>query len=238
VAEAAFPVFYDPAAGPDGGTLDAAESHHCFHVLRLRPGDALAVVDGRGLRHEGLLRECGPEKCTYEVRRTVAAGTRPYRLHVALAPPKNAERFEWFLEKAVETGIDEVTPLACERSVRNRVSAARLHKIMVGAMKQSQQAALPRLHPVTAFGQLVERNGAAAKFICSMDGAAPRPAELKNCRDSLFLVGPEGDFTAGERGLAERHGFMALSLGRSRLRTETAGVYVCSMVSFVHALAE
>jgi 16S rRNA (uracil1498-N3)-methyltransferase len=237
VAEPALPVFYDPAAGPDGGVLDADESHHCFHVLRLRAGDALAVVDGKGMRCEGFLRESNAKKCLYEVRRVVVAEKHPYHLHVALAPPKNADRFAWFLEKAVEAGVDEVTPLACERSVRTRLGEARLHKIAAGAMKQSQKAFLPKLHPLTPFAQLVEESHAGCKYVCSMDGAAPALAELTACRDSLFLIGPEGDFSAGERGLAEGHGFTALSLGRSRLRTETAGVYVCSMISFVHALA-
>jgi 16S rRNA (uracil1498-N3)-methyltransferase len=166
--------------------------------------------------------------------------TRDYHLHLVVAPTKNIERFEWLVEKATEIGVDSITPLVCRFSERKILKPERLEKIIVSAAKQSLKFHFPQLQPLTKFEDFIksfENNATAAqKFIAHCyEGEKPL---LKNlCQphiDIVILIGPEGDFSREEVEMAEKHGFMAISLGSSRLRTETAGVVACDTVSFVN----
>ncbi len=193
------------------------------------------VLDGAGRASDATLVKTGGEACVFTVDGEPRQLPRhSYRLHIALAPTKLAGRFEWFLEKSVELGIDEITPLICDRSERRRINAARCRKILVSAMKQSMNGFLPVLNPLTEFNKVLEST-ADRKFICRM-GVPGLVTGLRPSESCLFLVGPEGDFTDEETDSAVAGGFSPVSLGNIRLRTETAGVHVCSVMRHLESV--
>jgi 16S rRNA (uracil1498-N3)-methyltransferase len=220
--------------------LDEEESRHLVTVLRRRPGDRLRLTDGRGAFYDGELAETGKRHALVRlITREEAPRERPARLHLAIAPTKQIERLEWLLEKATELGIDEITPLLCQRSERETVRLDRLEKVLLSAMKQSLRAYLPRLHALTPFKKLVTVATEAQKRVawCS---ETPLPYFMQTVepeKDLLVLIGPEGDFTAEEVALAEANGFLGISLGTARLRTETAGLFVVAGINSHHAMA-
>ena len=210
-------------------TLTPAESHHCVKVLRLREGDTLHVTDGRGTLCRGHLVVADGNACQVAIdERMEGYGRRPWNLHVAVAPTKNADRIEWFVEKAVEIGIDAVTLLVCDHSERTTLKLDRLEKIVVSAMKQSLKAYRPQLQAAVPLRQFLEehRTDNACKLICHCDGDRKT---LQQCysrgRDAVVLIGPEGDFSPEEIATALQSGFAPVTLGDSRLRTETAALY-------------
>lgn len=225
-------LFYTPDLSGDEYAFSEEESKHCVRVLRKAEGDTVHLVDGRGNLYTAVVTDARPKKCTVRIRETVREyGKRPYRLHVAIAPTKSADRYEWFLEKATEIGIDTVTPLECERSERRSVKTNRGVKVITSAVKQSLKAYHPALEEMTPFREFVGRDfGPVRKFIAHCEPDAEKVL-LKNAlrkgEDCLVLIGPEGDFSPGEIDLARRNGFCEISLGESRLRTETAGVAAC-----------
>jgi len=235
VPERDIPVFYCPGAAGGAGTLDAAESNHCVNVLRMKTGDSIGLVDGRGGLYEALITRASARACGYEIVRTVPVPPRSYRLTLAIAPTRNVDRFSWFLEKAVELGIDEIVPVVCRHAVRTRLPAERMRKVMVSALKQSRHAVLPVLHDPLPFPEAVSRTPAGQGFLCTQEVPllSDAPGKIRDADDLFFMIGPEGDFSADEKQLAEKHGLTLLSLGPMRLRTETAGVHVCAFVSFV-----
>jgi 16S rRNA (uracil1498-N3)-methyltransferase len=217
--------------------LSEEESYHCVKVLRMRKGDAVEMVDGAGGYYSGIIDEADARSCAVKVLdKKKETGKRNYKLHIAIAPTKNIDRFEWFLEKATEIEVDEITPLICQRSERREVKAERLNKVIVAAMKQSLKAYLPYLNHASPFEDFITLHHSAQKFICSCD--APGNSLLKNKLQSggevLILIGPEGDFTPDEILKAEKYGFTQVSLGESRLRTETAGIVACHTVSLLN----
>jgi 16S rRNA (uracil1498-N3)-methyltransferase len=221
-------LFYAPGIIPPLHTLGAEESAHAVKVLRLGAGSRLRLVDGRGTLYEAEVTDASPRGCGVRVVSSVADfGRRGYRLVMGVAPTKNSERYEWFLEKATEVGLDGVVPLECANSERRVFNGARAEKVLVSAMKQSLKATLPGLEPLTAFREVVERPFEGVKLIahCRTEGVrVPITHALSAGVDALILIGPEGDFTAEEVALAEANGFVAISLGTSRLRTETAAL--------------
>jgi len=218
--------------------LNEEESYHCIKVLRMRSGDSIEMTDGKGVFYNGIIAEADAKSCTVTIlNKEPGPGKRSYRLHIAIAPTKNIDRFEWFLEKATEIGIDEITPLICHRSERKEVKIERLNKVIISAMKQSLKAYLPRLNHTKSLADLVTLHTSSQKFICSCD--APKNSLLKNHynkgNDTILLIGPEGDFTPEEILSAETYAFMQISLGESRLRTETAGIVACNTVSLLNS---
>ncbi len=218
--------------------LSEEESLHCTQVLRKKPGDTLNLVDGRGNWYEGLLMEGGKKKCRILIQKTVANyQKRPFRLHIGLAPTKQMERTEWFLEKATEIGVDEITLLQCKRSERAHIRMDRLQKIVLSAMKQSLRAYLPLLHDMTPFHAFVEAaNPDARRFIAYM-GESPHHTLLENYKpgsDVYIMIGPEGDFTPEEVQKALDCGFSGINLGPHRLRTETAGIVACHAINLIN----
>ncbi|MBL7802149.1 MAG: 16S rRNA (uracil(1498)-N(3))-methyltransferase [Saprospiraceae bacterium] len=207
--------------------LDEEESRHLLTVLRRQPGDRLELTDGQGFFYTAELAEAGKKSAVARIIDTrPALPERPARLHVGIAPTKQMERLEWFLEKATEIGVDEITLLLCKRSERNTARLDRLEKILISAMKQSLRARLPRLNAPTPIKKVLENAHEAQKRIA---WCAPEPLpHLKNTLDArldtLILIGPEGDFTPEEVTLALEKGFAGVSLGEARLRTETAGL--------------
>ena len=211
----------------DLAVLDEDESHHCARVLRKRAGDEIRVIDGGGNFYDVQLGIVSDKQCSG----AVVAGPFPetprdYRLHLAVAPTKQVDRIEWMLEKAVEIGLDEISFIRCERSERTVLKTERLHKIALSAVKQSLGATLPVIQPLAAFTDFVSRAEADQKFIAWCEGS--ERMELRDQkfigRSTIILIGPEGDFTATEAALAQQKGFVHLSLGSRRLRTETAAL--------------
>ena len=218
-------------------TLNKEESNHAVHVLRLRTGEAITLVDGKGSVAKGIITSNNLKACEIQiVERHENFEPRNYYLHIAIAPTKNIDRFEWFLEKATEIGVDEITPLLCNHSERKEIKSERLEKLIVSACKQSLKAKFPVLNPMISFTEFIQNNFNEVKLI-----AHCRETEKKSIKEVLMLkqnvlimIGPEGDFDETEIELAIKQSFIPISLGTSRLRTETAGVVACHSVAFIN----
>jgi 16S rRNA (uracil1498-N3)-methyltransferase len=197
-------------------------------------GDIVHFTDGAGNLYEGIITEDDPLNMKVSVTGvTKDAGKRPYRLHVAISPLKNDDRLEWFIEKAVELGIDEITPLTCSRTEKKRIRKERLGGLMLSAMKQSVKAFLPLLNEPVAFTEFIIREHPGKRLIACCDTQLERQAittAAGRSEEILILIGPEGDFSAEEVKLATNAGFIPVHLGPSRLRTETAGIAACCSV--------
>jgi len=217
--------------------LPEEESQHAVKVLRLQAGDGITVVDGVGGFYNASIINPHPKHCTFEITETVLEfGKRDYKLHIAIAPTKNIERLEWFIEKATEIGIDEITPVICRFSERKIVKEERLEKIIVSAAKQSLKAYFPKLNPLCTFDELLKNHQTSQKFIahCYEEDKKLLQTEIQKSSDVLILIGPEGDFSKEEVQKAISLGFVPVSLGNSRLRTETAGVVACHTVAILN----
>lgn len=230
-------LFYVPDVTDNEILLDETESKHAIRVLRLGTGDKVQVTDGTGGFYTAEITEPHPKKCKLTVIQAQKNfGKRSFRLHMAIAPTKNNNRFEWFLEKATEIGVNEITPLLCSHSERKTIKTERLEKILVSAMKQSVKAYLPKLNPMVPFYDFLKQPDGLQKFIAHCnDGKKPHlKNELTPDETILILIGPEGDFSPEEVEQAKTSGFREISLGKSRLRTETAGVVACHIVNLLH----
>jgi 16S rRNA (uracil1498-N3)-methyltransferase len=217
--------------------LPEEESLHAAKVLRLQTGDEITLLDGKGGLYRAEITLPHAKRCGFKIITEQQLSTgRPYRLHVAIAPTKNMERLEWFVEKAVEIGVDEITPIVCRYSERKQVKSERLEKILLSACKQSVQAVFPLLHQQTSFDEFVESTNAECKAIahCYPETKEEFRSLIASSSDILILIGPEGDFSPDEVKLAIEHGFNAVSLGDSRLRTETAGIMACAAALYTH----
>jgi len=226
-------LFYVPNLA-SAHVLPEEESQHAVKVLRLQVGDAITVVDGVGGFYKARITNPHPKHCLFEIIETVLEfGKKDYKLHIAIAPTKNIERLEWFIEKATEIGIDEITPFVCRFSERKIIKAERLEKIIISAAKQSVKAYFPTLNPLCTFDELMKNHQSSQKFIahCYEEDKKLLQNEIKKSSDVLILVGPEGDFSKEEVQKAISLGFVPVSLGNSRLRTETAGVVACHTVN-------
>lgn len=230
-------IFYTPDIDGTSYTLNEEESKHCVRVLRMAAGERIHLVDGVGGFYIATIVDANPKRCSVEVvEKHECYGKRPYFLHVALAPTKLIDRYEWFLEKATEIGIDEITPLESFHSERRTVKHERSEKVVTAAVKQSVKAYHPVVNEVTAFKDIVKRPFDGKKLIahCNPGDKVLLKKAIEPCDRVLILIGPEGDFSVEEVELAKQHGFVEISLGESRLRTETAGVIACSTVCFVN----
>jgi len=217
--------------------FDAEESKHCIRVLRLKSGDSVELTDGLGSLYHGEIIDDNPKKCIVKIGNPIKTSEkRDFHLHVAVAPTKNISRYEWFIEKATEIGIDEITPLECDHSERIRLKPDRFQKIMVAALKQSQQTWLPKYNPTSKFPALVNSSQKGQKFIAYVD--QNHDLTLKSAyipgKDALILIGPEGDFSRDEIHLAISAGFIPISLGKNRLRTETAALVAVHTINLIN----
>lgn len=215
--------------------LTPEESWHCCKVLRKKSGEAVSLIDGQGNFFEGKLELVSEKQCRAAlVSGPAAQPRRNYALHLAIAPTKQIDRIEWMVEKAVEIGIDEISFLQCKNSERTAIRSDRIAKIVESAVKQSLQAFIPKVHELRPFKEVVQQ-AADQKLIAhcfEAEKQSVKSIQFTN-RSSLVLIGPEGDFTKEEAALAAESGFMALSLGDTRLRTETAGLYVCQAAALL-----
>jgi len=230
-------LFYVPNISGGEFILDETESKHAVRVLRLQKGSRVQVVNGTGGFYEAEITDVNQKKCRLSIIKSqLEFGKKDFHLHIAIAPTKNNDRFEWFLEKATEIGIDEITPLITSHSERKTVNPERLEKILVSAMKQSLKAYLPKLNELTSFKELITNNKTDINFIAYCDEI--KKTHLKNLatkgNNTLILIGPEGDFSPEEVKLAIENGYQVVSLGESRLRTETAGIVACHIVNLAN----
>ena len=219
--------------------LDAEESRHCARVLRLRAGHEIGVVDGKGtFARAGLLEVNARATLAKVIEKKGEFGKRPFRLHLAVAPTKNIDRFEWLLEKATECGVDEITPFICEKSERRIIKPRRLEKIIQAAMKQSGRAYQPILNPLITFKYFIKQEHNCPAFVAHCDeGEKAVIGDLyKPGHDVLIMIGPEGDFTGQEITTAIDKGLKTISLGMHRLRTETAALVACIQVNSINGL--
>lgn len=232
-------VFYTPDLQDQAQyTLNEEESKHCSKVLRLSTGDKVFLVDGRGGLYEAEIETESKKHVGLLITKTTKEyQKRNHHLHIAIAPTKNIDRLEWFLEKATEIGIDEITPIICERSERKVVKEDRLLKVITSAVKQSLQAYHPLLNPAITFSQLLQQQTTATKLIahCIDDAERSYIKDLVQPLNSyLILIGPEGDFSPQEITTALQHGFMPVTLGTTRLRTETAALAACFELNYIN----
>ena len=232
-------LFYAPDITTPLYTLDEVESGHCVRVLRLREGDTLNITDGRGTLYDAEVVDPHPKRCSVRI---VAEHhnweQRPYTLTVAVAPTKNIDRIEWFVEKATECGIDRIIPTLCDHSERKVVKGERLDKIAISAMKQSLKAYLPQIDPLTPLREVLAMPFEGTKLIAHCEEGLPRVfigEELRKGENVLVLIGPEGDFSPEEIALAREQGFREVSLGECRLRTETAALAAAMFTAFVNS---
>ena len=230
-------LFYIPDISGAEVILNETESKHAIRVLRLKEGDEIELIDGKGGFYKARIQNANPKKCQLSIIESQTDfGKKDFHLHIAIAPTKNIDRTEWFLEKCTEIGIDEVTPLLSEHSERKVIKPERLEKILVSAMKQSVKAYLPKLNGLTKLSDLLSQATETKKFIAHCNEGEKQ--HLKNVVKPgdkvLILIGPEGDFSPEEVALALENGFEAISLGNARLRTETAGVVACHIVNLAN----
>ena len=214
-------------------TLSEEESGHCVRVLRYSVGDEILITDGKGTTYTARITYPHPKHCDFEIiSREKQEPHHRFHLHIAVAPTKNIERLEWAIEKCVEIGVDEITPLLCRFSERKQLRTDRLEKIILSAAKQSLTPYLPVLHELTPYDEFISRQKVETdtqKFIahCYKEDKRVLKNEIEQGRNVLVLIGPEGDFSEREIAEALAAGFVPVSLGESRLRTETAAVVAC-----------
>tara|TARA_B100000900_G_scaffold228417_1_gene193919 strand:- start:6512 stop:7201 length:690 start_codon:yes stop_codon:yes gene_type:complete len=210
----------------DEFTLIKEESNHVIKVLRKKQGDSLFFTDGKGNKYTVKISSINKKSCSVVIiDKKKQDKLHKGHLHIAIAPTKNISRYEWFLEKSTELGIDEITPIICSNSERKVINHKRCNKIIISAMKQSIKYHLPKLNEITTFKQFIEKNIQESKYIAHChEGNKLTFHKLKRSDITTILIGPEGDFSKEEIDLAINDNFKSITLGKSRLRTETAGV--------------
>jgi 16S rRNA (uracil1498-N3)-methyltransferase len=228
-------LFYQPELVQGATWLSEEESKHCAKVLRKREGESISVTDGLGYFYQCTITKANSQRCEFVVDTKTPEEKKTYHIHIAIAPTKNSDRTEWFVEKATELGIDEITLLDCDHSERTFLKTERLHKVAISAMKQSQKATLPIINSLVHFQKIIESQ-TPNKYIAFVDHTNPQHLFKSAPANSsyLVLIGPEGDFSKAELENAMNVGFIKVSLGTSRLRTETAGIAACCILNVLN----
>jgi 16S rRNA (uracil1498-N3)-methyltransferase len=233
-------LFYTPDITSDIYTLSEEESRHAVKVLRLKTGDRIQLIDGDGGSYEAEIIDDHQKRCSVKViSKQKEFGKRNWHFHIAVAPTKNLDRMEWFIEKATEIGIEEISMIDCEKSERTVIKTERLNKVAISAIKQSMKAYLPKVNELNDFKKFIDSTSGSKgeKFIahCHSRETLPHIKTLySKGKDALILIGPEGDFSENEVKLALENGFIEISLGQSRLRTETAALYACAVINVLN----
>lgn len=231
-------LFYNPDIheATSSFTFDKEESKHIVKVLRKSVGDVLYITNGLGWMFDAEIINADIKKCQANISNAKQHPKREYKLHLAVAPTKMNDRFEWFLEKATEIGIDTITPILCDHSERKVIKLDRFEKILQSAMKQSLQCYLPTINELTPFNNFVNQDFEGQKYIAHCEDSDRKllKNQLKPDQDIVILIGPEGDFSVKEIETALQHNFIPVTLGNTRLRTETAAIAACYSVAFVN----
>ena len=229
-------LFYNPTINEttENFSFDKEESKHIIKVLRKKDTDILFVTNGLGLLFKTEITLASDNKCTVQIRSVEKTKPSKFQLHLAVAPTKMNDRYEWFLEKATEIGVHEITPIICDRSERKVVNRERFEKIILTAMKQSNLLFLPKLNEALTFKEFVKRNKNGLHFIAHCEDTEKKTLKslLKTNENITLLIGPEGDFSEKEIALALENNYIPVSLGNTRLRTETAAIVACHSVVF------
>lgn len=235
-------LFFHPTISETTGQIafDKEESRHIVKVLRMNVGDSFKITNGTGSFFTAEIEIANPKSCAVKILSEIKQPPLPYQLHLAVAPTKLNERYEWFLEKATEIGISEITPIICEHSERKTIKPERYEKILQSAMKQSLKAHLPILNEAISFKDFVKRANPSKALKCIAHCEETAKKSLKSVlfpnQKSIILIGPEGDFSSEEIDLAKKSGYIPVSLGETRLRTETAAIVACHSVAFINQL--
>ena len=231
-------LFYNPTITEDTQSFffDREESKHIIKVLRKKGGDILFVTNGLGFLFETEITLASDNKCTVKIVRFHKTEKPKYHLHMAVAPTKMNDRYEWFLEKATEIGISEITPIICDHSERKFVKSERFDKIILSAMKQSAQCYLPKLNDPIAFKDFMKLKNSGQQLIAHCEETDKKSFKevVKSNQDTTILIGPEGDFSEKEIALALENNYLPISLGNTRLRTETAAIAAVHSVAFIN----
>ena len=231
-------LFYNPNLNETATSFvfDKEESKHIIKVLRKKEGDILHVTNGLGYMFTVEITIASDTKCTVKIKETEKQEVPKFNLHLAVAPTKMNERYEWFLEKATEIGVQEITPIICEHSERKIIKTDRFQKIIESAMKQSLHYYLPKLNKPIRFKDFIKTKKSGQLFIAHCEETSKKllKNELKTSQDTTILIGPEGDFSVKEIQLAVENNFIPVSLGSTRLRTETAAIVACHSVVFIN----
>jgi len=232
-------LFFESDILNNGHILNPEESNHCIRVLRHREGDSIIVINGKGSQFRCSIVEAHPKQCRLEIIEELKADPPPFACHIVVAPTKNLDRFEWFLEKSTEIGIQTITPIITRFSERKVLKPERLEKIIISATKQSMDLWRPILNPLMLFDDFIKEMPSLSnyqKFIAHC--ADGEKHLLKNSytkgKNAVVLIGPEGDFDSVEVENALKAGFMPVSLGNKRLRTETAALVACHTIQLIN----
>lgn len=236
-------VFYQPELNQNHITLTEDESKHCVRVLRMQKGDVVYLADGKGTKAKAVVDDDHPKRCVLQITEQQhltpqQSSGRNYTLHIMVAPTKNFDRMEWFIEKAVEAGVDEITFIETENSERAKVNLERCEKIAVSAMKQSKQWYLPKLNPLVDFKKVITNLPETEKLMAWCETEQTQQlaqVHQKTSTQITLLIGPEGDFSPTEVELAKQQGFILVSLGSTILRTETAALYGVMAFKALHS---
>ncbi|GGW62781.1 16S rRNA (uracil1498-N3)-methyltransferase [Winogradskyella epiphytica] len=231
-------LFYNSNISEDDSEFkfDKDESRHISKVLRKKAGDVLHITNGKGWLFEGELTIADVKNCVVSIKSKKTKPKRGFNLHLAVAPTKMNDRYEWFLEKATEIGVESITPIICDHSERKVVKIERFEKIIQSAMKQSLQFYMPRLNEPVLFKDFMSQEFSGQTFIahCEETDKKSLKSQLNPKSDCTILIGPEGDFSLKEIEIALEHGFIPVTLGETRLRTETAAIAACHSVAFLN----
>ncbi|HQQ11733.1 MAG TPA: 16S rRNA (uracil(1498)-N(3))-methyltransferase [Bacteroidales bacterium] len=232
-------IFYLPEAAEGAVMLSEEESKHAVRVLRLVAGDQVHVTDGKGNFYKAVLGDAHPKRTVLMLGKPLPGNDRwPFYLHLALAPTKNLDRMEWFVEKATEIGVDEISFFHSAHSERRSINLERISKICVSAMKQSLKSRLPKLNVIIDYEQFIAKSFAGQRFIAWIDDGVQTEIQqlYQPGADCVILIGPEGDFNKTEVEAARKLGFEAVSLGQARLRTETAALVSVQTIQLLNRL--
>jgi 16S rRNA (uracil1498-N3)-methyltransferase len=231
-------LFYNPRLDNSASqfTFSEEESKHIVKVLRKKEDDILHITNGKGYLFEAKIIDVSPKKCKAEIIDTDKKHQKMYWLHLVVAPTKMNDRFEWFLEKATEIGVNEITPIICENSERKVIKLERMQKVVQSAMKQSLQTFLPKLNEPISYKKFITQEHKGLLFVahCEDEEKLDLKRRVAADKDVTVLIGPEGDFSKSEIKQAYESGFLPVSLGENRLRTETAAIVACTTVNMIN----
>jgi len=223
-------------------TLDNRESRHCTKVLRNKIGDEISVVDGLGNLYIGELIFSDKRSCKIKIRNTIKEyNKKNYYIHIGISPTKNHDRLEWFVEKSVEIGVNEISLINCSRTLRKSIKMDRLNNIAIAAMKQSLNSLLPKINDIIDFEKFIHQNKNISNFICHLEKENRKSMfyydkSIREGKNTCLVIGPEGDFTLDEIKLSKNNNFKSITLGENRLRTETAGIVACHLTGVINSL--
>jgi 16S rRNA (uracil1498-N3)-methyltransferase len=228
-------LFYVKSLQNDDLRLENEEFRHCMQVLRHNEGDTVHISDGHGIIAEARLLKPGKREVSLEIISTEEKTKKHPLLHIAISPTKQMERLEWFVEKACEFGVDEITFVQCKNSERPRLKLDRLEKKAISALKQSKSGHKTTLHPLISFKDFIQQQqkSATKKMIAYVDSTGTDISSCVSIENSIILIGPEGDFTPEEVKMATGAGFLPVFFGQNVLRTETAGLHAASVYYYI-----